>query len=713
MKNNEYFHSDGIIDDFAFGMCRELGIKVERRGIDSTSKAFEALEGKLGVGYSVLSDAVLAGKSGFISDFVPKAKEAIRKGTKLTEDDVKAISSSTKTKEKSGGTAKAKTPTKKTTADKTKTEAPKKAMADKSAKSATSAATKPSAPASPAPAAKPIDKTATAPAAEAKPAEAKPADKTEAETPKTPAKVGAGITVGGVADKPKVATINFKSPAGEAIHSAFESRLTGVYKKPIEVFGVTYKSDDGGKITATESDGTVRDIESSDAVANEIFDKIHKMDVGDSIKYYSGDTATCLGRNKFSIPSMSPDPKTAMAATLCFAKRAYAGDSTGRATITKLDDSDFVKAISSAKSVEIKLGDKTITKDESDSSRYLSDGKGISAREAEAAVDDYIKSSLSAGSKFDICHSSGETKLSIESYDDGTCVIKHTSPEREEALSPSATAALVKKSITPIIRGGTAKRVSYMSDVTKDTPKEVPEKYKAATPASLKHYDERIAEYEAKHPMPEAHKAELNDVVRRIVSSCKICSRTDEQYIPDILENGLKNQIQLKEEGDYHSHGAHTVEGRKRMSYDVFGTEKGSKGSDYEKYGFLWDGSSRIGASGYGDALIVFKSDISDRCTWTCDDSLGHTKGDNVAGKLGKDATYHGLSYSWHSDLYSRFKSAKSLSDITDGCYPEVQFHGHFAAKEIESISFTKRPSKKTIDAMDKYGIKWSIRSER
>lgn len=244
--------------------------------------------------------------------------------------------------------------------------------------------------------------------------------------------------------------------------------------------------------------------------------------------------------------------------------------------------------------------------------------------------------------------------------------------------------------------------------------------------------DARRKEWADKHPEYSPYVEKLNGGIKYLLDTNKFCMNFDAKNIESILKKGFMNQIQTSKDPEIKSktHGMYSPTTRKEASQMMFGTPKGTKAEDYEKYGYLGNPldektEKKKYASHYGAATVIFKKDrLKNRTTYTYDDSLGEGhSGYALPGKDGDDPSWEGAGYngisSWTkkpSAMMEAVMNAPSkktpLSDIVSSYgYIELQYHGDLTMSDVEAIVFRSPMDYSYVtpevkEALDALGIK-------
>lgn len=239
-------------------------------------------------------------------------------------------------------------------------------------------------------------------------------------------------------------------------------------------------------------------------------------------------------------------------------------------------------------------------------------------------------------------------------------------------------------------------------------------------------------DWAAKHPKYEPYKEKLTAGMKYLFDKNEFCMNFRPQVLESILRKGFLNQMQTAKDPEisHKTGGSYTPDGRKKASANMFGTPKGTKAEDYERYGYLGNPlNPKTEAEGYakwyGSVTVLFKKDnVKNRVTYTYSDSLGmgHS-GSAVPGKDGDDTSWEGAGFSGFSyyggdkpsHMMQQVMDAPSkklgLEDVVDTGYLELQYHGDLTMSDVDTIVF-RSPSDYSYvtpdiqEALDALGVK-------
>ena len=226
---------------------------------------------------------------------------------------------------------------------------------------------------------------------------------------------------------------------------------------------------------------------------------------------------------------------------------------------------------------------------------------------------------------------------------------------------------------------------------------------------TVKNADATRKAWADKHPKYEPYVGKLNAGIKYLLDNNEFCMNFDAKNIVSILKKGFMNQIQTATDPEIKgkTHGMYSPTTRKKVSQMMFGTPKGTKAEEYEKYGYLGnpldeETDKKKYASHYGAATVIFKKDrLKNRTTYTYNDSLGSgLDGTALPGKDGDSPTWEGAAYngisSWTgkpSSMMEAVMDAPSkktpLKDIVGSYdYIELQYHGDLTMSDVDTIVF-------------------------
>ena len=216
------------------------------------------------------------------------------------------------------------------------------------------------------------------------------------------------------------------------------------------------------------------------------------------------------------------------------------------------------------------------------------------------------------------------------------------------------------------------------------------------TPSSLKNFTGNVNLANEQYGYAsESAKAMINEGlenIREYINKSDFRIRVTNRAMNGILDSGeIKNQMQVGSSG-----GAYNPEMRKELSRRMFDHDGNLEDADYEKYGYLSDGSTDA-AYFYGDYDIVLKKDrMMDRTTMTLGDSLDYdviypsfvnnpqfiSNGDGLRTRIDRFA----------EDFLDKSRDLLNtgmFEDSYDG-YAELQFHGKVTINDIDHISMPR-----------------------
>ena len=176
--------------------------------------------------------------------------------------------------------------------------------------------------------------------------------------------------------------------------------------------------------------------------------------------------------------------------------------------------------------------------------------------------------------------------------------------------------------------------------------------------------------------------------------------------------------------------GSYAIKERKQASQNMFGTPKGIKAEDYERYGYLGNplkpSTESMGFAGwYGSVTAIFKKDrVKERVTYTYADSLSKGyHGSAVPGKDGDNPSWEGAGFSGFSyyggdkpsEMMQKVMDAPSkklgLEDVVNTGYLELQYHGDLTMSDVDTLVFRDKADYAYVtpdvqEALDALGIK-------
>ena len=215
----------------------------------------------------------------------------------------------------------------------------------------------------------------------------------------------------------------------------------------------------------------------------------------------------------------------------------------------------------------------------------------------------------------------------------------------------------------------------------------------------------------------------------KCVENAVLRNRIDQDKLAMVVKGGGKFKTQIELDADRKagknvrvtSGGMNNPEARKEASNELFGTNKRTTPpGDYEYYGYLWDDDFVAdfewdGPSQYGGSTIQFKSDVRDRTTFTCGDSLGgvYTPSylDEVTPSWGRYATDELA----EANRLGYKPSVESLLETGGRSYIEAQYHGGMTLDDVESFVIGPHDyrrngiDKSLVKALNERGIKVGV----
>lgn len=211
-------------------------------------------------------------------------------------------------------------------------------------------------------------------------------------------------------------------------------------------------------------------------------------------------------------------------------------------------------------------------------------------------------------------------------------------------------------------------------------------------PATLKNFDGNVewakSWYDERSEREKRFIDEGIAAIKEYIQKAEFRIRVSETAMQGILNSGeIWNQLQVGT-----SNGAYDPERRRDISDLMFRHDGDLEDADYEKYGYLSDGTTDA-ADWYGDFDIVLKKDrMMDRTTITYGDSLDF---DAICPSFVSNPQFISSGDRMHGDAYDFMQRAKNLRDTGkfydrgDG-YAELQYHGKVTLNDIEYISLPK-----------------------
>lgn len=210
-------------------------------------------------------------------------------------------------------------------------------------------------------------------------------------------------------------------------------------------------------------------------------------------------------------------------------------------------------------------------------------------------------------------------------------------------------------------------------------------------PATLKHLQAKVEELEKgiEKEFTAKERENFREGMKKVLENNDFCTNVDSQYLPNIVKEHLKNQFETGS-----SDGLMNTSVRSRFSQDAFGTPKGIKGEDYEKYGSIIPKDLTSRGTSYGDTVIRWKKDKVN-CTFTIGDSLDFDS--FVSPSLTTDPSIISVGKSgksWMNKNLAKFRKAmeKTGGDLEQAKkllgapgYIEIQLHGKVDVDCIES----------------------------
>ncbi len=188
--------------------------------------------------------------------------------------------------------------------------------------------------------------------------------------------------------------------------------------------------------------------------------------------------------------------------------------------------------------------------------------------------------------------------------------------------------------------------------------------------------------------------------------------RVSEGTLFKILEDGrIKNQFESGKTGPGKTVGQKEYENSRREYEDEvygFGTDTANEDRPIYGYYILGKDSTNSWLSDYGNTVLVLKSDVKDRSTFTDSDSLdiNYSSQRLYPSPANNPSIYSTYGISNHSDVIDANKPANIM-------YWEAQIFGGVKLNNIEKVMFYEKPSSKIISKLGKMGMKYEIRGKK
>ena len=246
----------------------------------------------------------------------------------------------------------------------------------------------------------------------------------------------------------------------------------------------------------------------------------------------------------------------------------------------------------------------------------------------------------------------------------------------------------------------------------------VPKLFANKTPATLKHFKDRLAKsivsQKTIHGFTNAEQKKIENDIANMLDKGAYSMRCDDDVLDLIAETHFKNQFEVGESG-----GCFNPARRRRIANIMYGTSRtGIADVAREKYGYLGnaDYSKDNIATWYGNVIVHFKKDrIKDVTTYTFGDSLDQRDYLTTAG-ISSMPSIAGL------PIYkSKEKIAKVLSESSANPqrvagdlglpYIELQYHtDNLTIDDVESVCYPQgintKHKEKTINLLRQKGAK-------
>jgi len=217
----------------------------------------------------------------------------------------------------------------------------------------------------------------------------------------------------------------------------------------------------------------------------------------------------------------------------------------------------------------------------------------------------------------------------------------------------------------------------------------------------------------------EEYKKAVSEKIQSMIDNCDLKMRIRPSVLHDfILHNGgrMKNQFETGTSG-----GCLSSSARSRCEKSYWDIHHEADGASRPIYGYMYsdeafDSRGPGYVDHYGGLSITFKSEVKQRATVTCGDTLNKHRGEYNTSFLAKPVTnvdYSILSRDVLSSLSGDPLKAGNLSEIR-GEYFEAQIFGPTTVHDIAHVSFAgTEPEKRITDVLDKLGIPWHKGKEK
>lgn len=200
-------------------------------------------------------------------------------------------------------------------------------------------------------------------------------------------------------------------------------------------------------------------------------------------------------------------------------------------------------------------------------------------------------------------------------------------------------------------------------------------------------------------------KAELTELVRKAFADRQVATSITDDLLAQVLADGrFKTQFETGRSG-----GMFFPQERAFREEQWFGLPADAPVTERPVYGYLVTGNGGGMVDMYGEAQVIFRSDIRRRTTAIVGDSMGNLSYGRPAPVDAPD--WYAFTIRLDDPDFARLDRDYDGLSFNRRGYIEAQIHGGVTVDDIAEVVFRSRPSDGLIELLRERGIPWRIRT--